>query len=209
MMKNETGNTYGRLTVIEHAYTNPKRGAYFKCICECGRTTVVRGHNLRKGKTKSCGCLVIEEAKKMGHIQGLKNTERLCELNRTEEHKQQAKEAATVHGGSGERLYRIWSHLRERCNSETGDHAKWYHDKGVKVCEEWNMNYSAFREWAYNNGYHEQPEDTGYKNKLSIDRIDPEGNYCPENCRWITVSENSIARNQYYANQNGSFGAKP
>jgi len=144
--------------------------------------------------------LVRENAQKQGHIQGIKNIERLVEMNKSEEHRQQAKEAATTHGGTHEHLFRIWSHIKERCNSPAGDHARWYHRKGIKMCDEWN-DYSVFREWAYQNGYKDQPKDTPHKLKLSIDRIDPNGNYEPSNCQWITVSENSIRRNQYHANQ--------
>ena len=199
-MIDETGKKYGRLTVIRYDHTDKKQGAYWLCACDCGCTTVVKGNRLRSGATKSCGCLVRENATKQGHIQGLKNADRLREFNRTDEHRQQAREAATKHGGTKEHLFRIWSHIKERCNKPTGDHSRWYHDKGIKMCDEWN-DYSAFREWAYSNGYKDHPKDTPHKFKLSIDRIDPKGNYEPSNCQWITVSENSIRRNRYYADQ--------
>lgn len=200
-MKNETGNRYGRLTVIRYDHTDKRQGAYWLCACDCGCTTVVKGNRLRNGKTKSCGCLKRECGENLGRSTAALSSARMKEFNKTPEHRAQASEAARVHGGTGERLFRVWSHMRERCNSATGDHRTWYHDKGIRVCDEWESDYAAFREWAYANGYVEQPKETPYKDRLSIDRIDPNKGYCPENCRWITTSENSRLRNQYHADQ--------
>jgi hypothetical protein len=200
-MKDETGKRYGRLVVVGLDHIDSKHNARFLCKCDCGCTTVVKGNMLRKGRTKSCGCLLRETSARLGREQGMKNIPRLVELNKTDEHRQQAREIATTHGGTNERLFRIWSHMRERCMSANGDHARWYHDKGICVCEEWDADYAVFRKWAYENGYIEQPKDTPHKELLSIDRIDPMKGYSPDNCRWITVSENSTLRNQYHANQ--------
>ena len=80
------------------------------------------------------------------------------------------------------RLHNIWSCMRQRCNNPKNPAAAWYHDKGVRLCQEWEHSFAAFAEWALENGY---------DNDLTIDRLDPDGNYCPENCRWISRSENS------------------
>lgn len=200
-MIDETGNKYGKLTVIKYDHTDKKQGAYWLCACDCGLTTVVKGNRLRNGKTKSCGCMKHEWAKHLGEVQGAKNANRLRAMNKTDEHRRQAKTAATTHDGTHEHLYRIWAHMRERCSDPNGDHSQWYHDKGIRVCEEWDSNYAVFRKWAFDNGYHDQPENIAFKDKLSIDRIDPDKGYCPENCQWITVSENSSRRNQCNANQ--------
>lgn len=81
-----------------------------------------------------------------------------------------------------ERLYRIWSSMKQRCNNPKNPAARWYHDKGIRVCEEWENDFFAFQSWALSCGYAED---------LTIDRIDPDQDYCPENCRWLTRSENS------------------
>lgn len=203
-MKNETGNRYGRLTVIRYDHTDKRQGAYWLCACDCGCTSVVKGNRLRNGKTKSCGCLKREAQENLGENTKEISSARMKEFNKvfwTEENRQRNREAATKHGDTGTRLFSIWSHMRERCNRENGDHATWYHDKGIRVCDEWDGSFELFREWSYANGYREQPDDTPYKEMLSIDRIDPNEGYSPTNCQWISVSQNSIRRNQYHANQ--------
>ena len=97
------------------------------------------------------------------------------------------------HGGKNTRLYSIWHSMKSRCYCKKTKTYKSYGGKGVKVCDEWNNDFSAFREWALANGYKEL--DTELKYRLSIDRIDNNGNYEPTNCRWITLSENVIKAN--------------
>ena len=80
------------------------------------------------------------------------------------------------------RLYNIWACMKQRCNNPNHTAAIWYHDKGIKVCEEW-ISYRNFEEWAMKNGYADD---------LSIDRIDSSGNYEPKNCRWISIRENRL-----------------
>lgn len=86
-------------------------------------------------------------------------------------------------------LYYVWKGMRTRCYCETDKSYKMYGAKGIKVCDEWKDNFEAFYNWAITNGY--EYLDDEKKNRLQIDRIDSKKGYCPENCRWITSSENS------------------
>lgn len=79
------------------------------------------------------------------------------------------------------RLYKIWRSMRERCNNPNKKCYQWYGAKGVTICENWN-SYPPFYYWSLENGY---------ANNLTIDRIDSNGNYEPNNCQWITKGENS------------------
>lgn len=91
-----------------------------------------------------------------------------------------------THGECGTRLYRIWKKMKSRChNPNDPDYQRWYGSKGVSVCLEWYYNFWIFRNWSILHGY---------KDDLSIDRIDPYGNYEPSNCRWATALEQ--ARNK-------------
>lgn len=83
------------------------------------------------------------------------------------------------HGMSGTRLHRIWTEMKTRCLNQNDCHYKWYGARGISVCDEW-LDFVPFSEWALSNGY---------KDDLTIDRIDNDGNYEPSNCRWITQSE--------------------
>lgn len=84
------------------------------------------------------------------------------------------------HGGSKSVLYHKWQGMKDRCYNSNARQYPDYGGRGISVCDEWRHSFAAFREWSLANGYQEG---------LSIDRIDVNGNYCPENCRWITMQE--------------------
>lgn len=92
------------------------------------------------------------------------------------------KQRRTSHGDSGTRLYKIWKDMRKRCNNPNSTNYNNYGGRGIKVCEEWFI-YESFKNWSLINGY---------SDKLSIDRIDVNGDYEPLNCRWVTVKEQNI-----------------
>lgn len=101
------------------------------------------------------------------------------------------------HGQSGTKLYAIWLTMRQRCYNTNNKDFYNYGAKGIKVCDEWIKDFSEFYRWAMENGYAES---------LSIDRIDPYGNYEPSNCRWATIQEQANnKKNTIYVEVDGSI----
>lgn len=78
------------------------------------------------------------------------------------------------------KLYRCWVNMRHRCYLKSSHDYEKYGGRGIKVCDEWNNDFVPFMEWALSHGY---------KDELTLDRINVNGNYEPCNCRWITHRE--------------------
>ncbi len=143
-----TGKTFGRLTVTGRS-ENVGVHVSFLCLCECGSSIKVRAHSLKRGDTRSCGCLRSE----------------------TMESKQ------TKHGKYGSPTYLSYRAMLARCSDSTHRQFKDYGGRGIKVCDRW----ATFEGFLADMG--ERPEGT------TLDRIDVDGDYAPENCKWSTKSE--------------------
>lgn len=99
------------------------------------------------------------------------------------------------------RLYGIWGKMKFRCYNPKDTHYKYYGERGISVCDEWRNDFLAFRSWAL---------DHGYKDDLTIDRINNNGNYEPSNCRWVTKTLQAINRGKFngsiHQNRSGYIG---
>lgn len=214
-----TGKKFGKLLAIsrsdDHIEPNGKRVVMWNCLCDCGKSCIISGKNLRSGTSKSCGCsqkynlkgkvfgelTVIKQGENKKYSNGYETTTWICKCScgnivnvetkslisgNTKScgcfRKKYLKEKMTTHGKSGERIYEIWSGMLGRCNNEKNMSYKNYGGRGIKVYKEWigKHGFENFYEWAMNNGY---------RDDLTIDRIDFNKNYEPSNCRWATSSE--------------------
>lgn len=114
-------------------------------------------------------------------------------------HSEQLTERNTKHGKSGSHIYKIYKDMKSRCQNTKNKEYKNYGDRGIKVCNEWlvESGFENFYKWAMENGY---------KEDLTIDRIDVNGNYEPGNCRWATQKEQqNNKRNNHKIELNGEI----
>lgn len=123
-----TGQKFERLKVISYAGTDKRGKALWKCECKCGQTVVVSATNLKKGTSKSCGCLRSELS-----------SQRILDKN-------------LKHGDSRKRLYKIWCGIKRRTQNMKDCNYYKYGERGIEICLEWE-DYNNFREWALKNGY--------------------------------------------------------
>ncbi len=137
--------------------------------CDCGNTIVEKPNRVINGWKQSCGCK-LKQAQKA-----------FVERN-------------TRHGETKTRLHHIWSSMLARCYNKNNNNYKRYGGRGIAVCNEWKDSYECFRDWAYSVGYDEKVHWTFQ----SIDRIDIDGDYSPDNCKWSDIKTQAHNRSTTY-----------
>ena len=154
--KNISGERFGKLVAVERIGSIIRGGNYHALwLCKC-----------------DCG-----NTKKITHTDLMSGRVLSCGCY--------AIEVRTKHGGYKDRLYDIWIGIKDRCNNPNCKKYNDYGGRGIKVDEKWVNDYSAFKSWAYKNGYDENAK----HGECTIDRINPNGNYEESNCRWISHYE--------------------
>ena len=115
--------------------------------------------------------------------------------------KRRVSETLKTHGLIGTRLYRIWINIKTRTLNPKTRQFNDYGGRGITICDEWKNDFMPFYNWAMSKGYEENKG-------LSIDRIDNDGNYCPENCRWTTRIVQGRNQRVYKNNTSGYKGVR-
>lgn len=148
------GQKFGRLTVIEYAYTDRHGHSAWRCECECGNELIVKGIHLKSGHTSSCRCLRDESAR----------------------------DRCMTHGKAKTRIHRTWINMKNRCNNPRTRCYEYYGGRGIRVFDDWNNSFESFYDYVSKLPHFNED---GY----SLDRINNDGNYEPDNVRWATRSE--------------------
>lgn len=169
-----TGKKFGRLTVIRFLQPQEREDSRRPWLCQC-----------------KCGNICQVEGNKLrsGHTQscGCIINEKIGNLNKKYQY-------------SNKRLYSVYSQMIERCTDESNAKYKNYGGRGITVCEEWRENYDNFAEWAFNSGYDAKAK----YNQCTLDRIDVNKGYSPDNCRWVSVTvQQNNRRNNVFVEHNG------
>lgn len=225
-----TGMKFGKLTVVERAENQGKK-TMWRCLCECGNEKIVNGHDLKSGATKSCGCLKSKHIFKnltgqkferltVLEFWGIRNHKAYwkCRCDCGEEtvvlgahltggHSkscgclQREKLRITIqnngtHKMSHTSIYETWHSMKSRCLNSTNESYKNYGARGITVCERW---------LKFENFYEDVSKLPHFGEKgYTLDRINNDGDYCPENVRWAdATTQNRNKRNTRFVNYNG------
>lgn len=214
-----TGQKFGKLTVLYMTGERTKsRHIVWRCVCDCGNEISLPGSALTSGNTNSCGCLrnggvgggigggepIDHTGKRYGRLVAIERVGRSedrnslwllkCDCGNT-----CVKDISILQRGDitscgcrfvsydhkYKRLHDVYHGIKSRCYYTYSVSYPWYGARGIKMCDEWLSSFEAFRSWAMDNGYQLDAQ----RGVCTIDRIDPDGDYEPSNCRWITIAE--------------------
>lgn len=176
MLNNDlVGKKFDRLKVLSLShYDKIKRQRFWNCECECGKTIIRKTYSLTSKKGIKSCGCYTKEI----------NTKRFLENN-----------PLKTHGMYGTRIHKIFRKMTERCYSKNYPEKHLYSERGITICDEWKDNFNAFYEWSMQNGY---------QDNLSIDRIDNNLGYSPQNCRWADkYQQANNKRNNVVIEHNG------
>lgn len=156
------GMRFGSLVVKSKLNINRHREMEWLCICDCGNSHKATSNRLTTGKTTCCHACAMKKIS----ISNSKN------------------------GVEPKKLYNAFTNMKTRCYNKNYFLFHRYGGRGITVCDEWRNDFSAFRKWAFENGWDES---------LTLDRIDNDKGYSPQNCRWVnkTAQDNNRSTNRY------------
>ena len=208
-----TGKRFGYLEVIGRAGTTTNGSVKWRCKCICGNIKDINGTSLRKG-TKDCGCRFKDiTGSKSGELTAIEYVGRInnrhvwkckCTCGNTKDVEGWkitnkyikscgCKEGNYKHGMKGTRIYYIWNAMKQRCSNKKFKDYHIYGGRGITYCNDWETFEGFYDDMG--KSYIEHIEKYGAKD-TTLDRINPDKNYCKENCRWATIEEQSYNKRE-------------